>query len=343
MLPSLLLLPARRLVLALAVGACAAGAWAKDKPAVDFDPAMPAATGARELITASDVGPLRELRQVAIAAFNVEFVTSSSSSAQARELGRTGTTGLNVTYRLTGVGPQEMQQATDTLHQAFRKQLQDAGVEVLPIEQVRATAAWRKLAAGGKPTPLERSGKDTRGLVFSADAVPVWGVTAASGGNAFSALAGVGQAMSSIVTQGELITELGVPIVTVDMKVDFAQLQSNTSSFLGRISGTAEVKGKVALTLTSLNVVLSKREGGSNLSLTQPLVLQGDAIDGVKDVTSAAGNVALAVLSLAIGNGGSQTVKEMEAQADPTRFREVVQTNLGAVGGMVAARLGGRL
>ena len=67
------------------------------------------------------------------------------------------------------------------------------------------------------------------------------------------------------------------------------------------------------------------------MALNAPLLIDGAAFKELKDTTSVAANIGLALLSAAIGKGGSASAVEKEAVADPQQYRTLVGNGLGTV------------
>ncbi len=329
---------------ALAFCVALQSAWAKGEPAVPLDLSANPASASVAAFKSTDAARGKGVRRIAIPSIQIEFVTSSSASASATEIGRSGSAGVSATYKLVGVGGNDMQAIADRLLNDFNTGLAAAGFEVVSAAEVQQTASYRKLIANAKAEPMVRGSGDTQSILVGPASLPLYGIAPASGsGGVMSALAGISNVtgmISSALEVAELQKELNAAVLSLRLRVSFVDLESSSSSFLGRISGTASVKGKLSATLTEAALTLAVADGGTNnISLSRPLVLPGEAIKEVRDVSSVAANVGLAVLSMAIGRGGSQSVKEHEAVADPQQYREALGTSLGAVRAMLVARL----
>ena len=318
-------------------------AWAKDEAAVALDLGANPISAHVAAFKSSDPSRSKGLLRIAIPSIQIEFVTSSSASASAREIGRPGTAGTSMTVKLVGVGGSDMQAVADRLLRELSTELASAGFEVISAAEMRQAPSYRKLVANANSEPMARGAGDSQSILVGPLALPLYGIAPASGGGAFAALAGMGNVagmISSALDVAELQKELNAAILSLRLRINFIDLESSSSSFLGRLSGTASVKGKLSLTLTEAALSLAVANGGLNsVSLSRPLVLPGEAIKELRDTTSAATNIGLAVLSLAIGRGGSQSVSEKEAVADPQQYQEVLGTSLGAVRAMLVARL----
>ena len=311
---------------------------------VPLDAAFKPAERQASLLKISDAGKpaLAGLQKVAISSFQVEFVTKGAASASSYEIGRQGRAGTNMVVSLVGVGAADFQAMTDKLHADFVADLKALGLEVLPTEQVLAAPSYQKMAAGGSPSPASTRTKDTWSSVFAPAGLAIYGIGSVStamplfaGFSAFSAVSG------TIFGNVELQKELNASLINVRMVVNFVDLKSSDSSWFGRSSGTATVSGQFSPSVAPVNTFMTVYQPtvGGTLSLHAPLLIDASAFKEVKDTSSVAANIGLAVLSLAIGGGGSQTAVEKEVVADPEQYRAMVGAGIGAVREMFIERL----
>ncbi|TDP61469.1 hypothetical protein [Roseateles toxinivorans] len=292
--------------------------------------------------SSTDAREVRGLKRVAITGFDVEFVTKGAASASATEIGRSGSASTSVYVTLVGVAEPDFQAIVDQLYAEFVRDVQASGIEVVPAAQLMASGTYRKMAAGGSPAPHKKSGGGEWSTVFTPEGRPVMGLSLQSKG-VLGAFGGLASMSGAIFDNIELQKELDATLLTVRMVVKFVDLASSSSSFLGRISGTASVTGKVSPTIAAgaTQMSLQSALGGAQFGLQRPLQIDAAAIPEIKDVSSVAGNIGLAVLSLAIGKGGSATAVEKEAVADPVRYRELVSAGLGNVRELMVERIKG--
>ncbi|MES3025909.1 MAG: hypothetical protein V4857_30380 [Pseudomonadota bacterium] len=285
---------------------------------------------------------VRGIKRLAITAFDVEFITKGSASSSATEIGKSGTANVSMTVTLKGVDDPDFQAIVDRLYADFVRDVKAAGIELVPTETIMAAAAYRKMAEGGKASPYKKGGNEPA-TVVAPEGRPIMGLSLTVAGGGLAALANFGAVTSSIFGGVELQKELDATLAQVRMVVRFVDLSKSSSSFLNRISGEASVSGQInpaiAAGATTLN--LQSGAGGERFSLQRAIMLDGAAIPKIKDTSSVAGNVGLAVLSFAIGKGGSSSVIEKEAIADPVRYREVLGGGLGSVSTMMVEQLKG--
>lgn len=316
-------------------------AFAAEKPA-PIDLNSDARAGASSFVKISDAALYKGIRRVGVPSFQIEFITSGSADSTAREIGKSGSNYSSSTYKLVGVAGPQLQPLVDLMYADFTAQLVAAGYEVLPADTLRAAPAWRKMTAAGVPSPMERGA----GLVLSPTGMPLVGVPPATGGGllaGFSGLASVGQMISGAFELQELSNSHQATMLNVWMRVSIAEAANESAGFLGRISGTASTSVKFAPMITEARISAMNNNVNSFVETNRPLVIQGEAIREVRDVSSVAGNIALNVLKFAIagagGGGGSASVKEYEAVAEPAQFNDVLGRNASAVRAMLVARM----
>ena len=104
--------------------------------AVDFGPAV---------IETVDAAALKGIKRVAVTSFTVQYVTS--------QIWDTSFTSGGAAYGVKGAGggfniadaldPEKMQSTTDKLYQGFLTDLQSAGFDVVSVEQMTASKAYK--------------------------------------------------------------------------------------------------------------------------------------------------------------------------------------------------------
>lgn len=332
-------------VLALAVCLIALPAAARDTIAgVPMDASFKAAERQATMLNISDAGKpaLSGIQRAAISSFQVQFVTKGAAGASSYEIGKSGRAGTNVVVTLVGVGAPDFQALTDKLYQDFSADLTALGIEVLPAAKVLAAPAYQKMAASGSPSPTETRTKDTWSTVYAPAGLAVYGIGSTSSAIAmFAGFSAMSAVMSTVGGNLDLQKELDASLINVRMVVNFVDMKSSDSSWFGRSSGTATVGLQYAPSVVPADsfMVVHKPNGSGTLALHAPLLINGSAFKEVKDTSSIAANIGLAVLSLAIGGGGSQTAVEKEVVAEPEPYRVAVGEGLGAVREMFIERL----
>jgi hypothetical protein len=314
---------------------------AADADPVSLENGFNAAGSSASLMKPSgDVKPVQGLRRVAITGFDVEFATQANASASATEIGRRGTASTSMYVKLVGLSQSDYQGIVDKLYSDFVKDLTAAGIEVIPVSRLMASEHFRKMMDAGGKAPYEKSMKGENLTVYSAEGRAVSGASL-SAATPLGGLATFGSVATNIMSSIELQKEIDATLLSVRMVVRFGEMTSSSSSFLNRISGESSVKAKLnpMIAAGSTSIAVQSSGGGISYNLQKPLQISADAISEVKDTSSVATNVGLAVLNLAIGHGSSSSVVEKEAIADAGRYRELVGAGLGNVREMMTDRV----
>ena len=331
--------------LAIVIGLLTLPAAARDTIAgVPMDGSFRAAERQATMLKIEDVGKpaLAGIQRAAISSFQVQFVTKGAAGASSYEIGRPGRAGTNVVVTLVGVGAPDFQLLTDKLYNDFIADLLVMGIDVVPTEKVLAAPAYQKMAASGSPSPTDTRTKDTWSTVYAPAGLAVYGVGSTSTAVAiFAGFSAMSAAMSTMTGNQDLQKELDATLINVRLVVNFVDLKSSDSSWFGRSSGTATVGLQYSPSIVPAEsfMTLHKPTVSGTLALNAPLLIDGSAFKEVKDTTSIAANIGLAVLSLAIGGGGSQTAIEKEVVAESEPYRAAVGAGLGGMREMFMARL----
>jgi hypothetical protein len=318
---------------------------ASEPDPVLLDSTFKPAEQSTKVFRTAEAAALKDVKRAVVPLFSVEFVTADNVTAQTSGFAAAGRASASAYYKLLGVGEADFQALTEAMYAEFLRDLQSAGIEIVPAEQLRASASYRKLAAGGTPAPI----KNDTSTVFAPLGMPVYGfnkVTAnATSNGLFGAIASIGSSMGAVgaaLETTELQKELNAAVLEVQMRVHFVQLNNDNKGFLGRLSNTASVSSNVypGITLAVLNVQGTTR---GSVTLVNPLRMDPAAFADVRDKPTTAGDVASAVgvgiLRLALGSRDTSSTSELEVVADPGRYRQVVGAGLSSVNQMFVHRL----
>ncbi len=339
----------KRMAAAVALSALLSlAAQAKDDVApVALDAGFKASEQATRMFSVAEAKALKGVKKVAVPLFSVEFVTADAQRAETSGFAAAGRAAATLAYTLKGVDEADFQAITASLYEGFLANLKGAGIEVVPHELVAASPSYRKLAASGVPSPI----KSDSAITAAPPGMPIYGMNKAqtggtsSGASLMGAFAQMGAGFGAAGAALDTITlqqELGAAVVSVQMKVIFVQLTNNNKGFLGRLSSTASVGSSVQPTVASATFSVWSATGGT-LTLAQPLALDAAAFSDVrkkeKSTGEKAGLVAVAVLGALIGSGSTSSRDDMEAVADPAKYRDIVGAGLGTVTQMFVQRL----
>lgn len=293
---------------------------------------------------------LKGVKRIAVPLFTIDFTTADSESAETSGFASAGRARAASFYKLKGVGQTEFQAITDAAYARFLADLQAAGFETVAADRWQASGSYRKMAATGKPAPALRDD----GMMLAPAGMAIYGFSQAGMGGSsksqlFGALTAMGTAFSSAssaigaaMDAVELGKELDAAVVEVQLRVHFVQLTNENKGFLGRMAGTASVSSKVYPSITGATYSVQSSTRGA-LTLKQPLALDASVFSEVRKVPTTtadlAGAIAVGLLQLAIGSKNSNSSEEMEAVADPVRYRDVVGSGLSTVNQMFVQRL----
>jgi hypothetical protein len=302
---------------------------------------------AQRMFTVALPEVLKGVKRVAVPLFTVDFTTADSESAETSGFAAAGRARVASFYKLKGVGQADFQALTDAAYARFLADLRAAGFETMALDKVQQSPTYRKLVASGKPMPAVRSD----GMLLAPAGMGSYGFSEAGGakptllgglsamGSAFSNMSTM---MSSAMDTVELGKELDAAVVEVQLRVHFVQLTNENKGFLGRMASTASVSSKVYPSITGATFSVQSSTRGS-LTLKQPLALDASVFSEVRKAPTTtadvAGAIAVGLLQLAIGSKSSSSSEEMEAVADPARYREVVGSGMTALNQMFVQRL----
>jgi hypothetical protein len=326
-------------------------ALAADAPQpVAVTAAFNAAEQAPRMFTVALPEVLKGVKRVAVPLFTIDFTTADSESAETSGFAAAGRARAASFYKLKGVGQAEFQAITEAAYARFLADLQAAGFETVAADRWQASGSYRKMAATGKPAPALRDD----GMTLAPAGMAIYGFSQAGMGGSsksqlFGALASMGtafssasSAMSAAIDGVELGKELDAAVVEVQLRVHFVQLTNDNKGFLGRLAGTASVSSKVYPSITGATFTVQSSTRGT-LTLKQPLALDASVFSEVRKAPTTtadvAGAIAVGLLQLAIGSKSSSSSEEMEAMADPARYREVMGSGLSTVNQMFVQRL----
>jgi hypothetical protein len=290
---------------------------------------------------------LKGVTKIAIPVFTVETVVKTGAGI--RQESSSGSVTQEVTYILEGVPQKEMQAAVDKLYDDLVADLKTAGIEVVPQEQIKETAAY-KAAALTAVSPALHTGSGAEVMVYAAKGVALGlsnsrfmfmrGASGGGGGglggtigNVMAAASVIGSLTSQVgdaKVAGAIAEELGVPTLTVQVPLEFVEQKGKgTSGFWGG-NASAEISSRLRLSIAVNTFVSATYKGEfSVLNSGVPLILSGTPVKAVKDTSSIAANVGLAVFAMAIGSKASKKMTEKTAEADPEKYVANVADGVG--------------
>lgn len=253
-------------------GLMLAGCASTPKAPPAFNPNASAAAQAATFI--GDNGQTKALptvKRVVMTGCNVLFaeVSSASASTGGGMFSHVGSSYSNtarvearesVVYKMEGISDAQQQKIADSVCSDAETRLKNAGFDVVPKSELLANENFKALIASGKPSPFNYKapgkGSSTTYNVFAPAGYTVYDPryigTLSNLGQAFKQAGG----KSAVAYQAKLMQELKASSVSVNVLVDFAELQSDGHQRGILSKDSASVKHGVNLGITGQIIVL---------------------------------------------------------------------------------------
>lgn len=187
-----------------------------------------------------DVSSMKGLFQkkgrVAIAGYQVAFVTRNKATAKAAGMLGSGS-GAKASLQtfLGNVDHELMQSIVDEAHTKFVAKMQEAGLEVVPMETVKAAAAFQQLetmpTSATKAYSVEFQGAHY--VIVPATGLPLWF-------NNYDGLAGGKGSKKNLKVMAQLSKELDAAVLQPSIAIDFAYLEKSGGMLANRASVEAQ-------------------------------------------------------------------------------------------------------
>lgn len=199
------------------------------------------ALSTREAATAKpgkviDVSSMKVLfkkqNRVAIAGYQVAFVTRNKATAKAAGMLSSGS-GAKASLQtfLGNVDHELMQSIVDEAHAKFVAKMQEAGLEIVPMETVKAAAAFQQFetvpASATQGYNVEFQGAHY--TILPATGLPLWF-------NQYDGLAGGKGSKKNMKLMAQLSKELDAAVLQPSIAVDFAYLEKSGGMLANRAS-----------------------------------------------------------------------------------------------------------
>jgi hypothetical protein len=250
--------------------------------------------------------------RVAIAGYQVSFVTHNKATAHAMNLLGSGTAKASIETFLGNVDQALMKQIADEAYVAFVRKLEESGVEVVPWETVKASKAYAELERHPQQSAYTVKFQGATYAVIPAAEFPLWF-------NKFDGLAGGKGSGKNVRIMAELSKELNAVVLQPSLAVDFAYLDTSGGKFSKRASVEAQ-NGMLIVPAASVF-------WGSTDGLTYTKFIDGFWAEGATGKWTKAGaknNAALVkgLLGLGIDIGPASSKKAIVLDADPVVFKQ---------------------
>jgi hypothetical protein len=322
--------------LSVAQGAEAAGgpSHAKPGPALSVLSIAPQVAANLSFKTSKEaIGPVKT---VAIPYFQVQVVNSSKAHGYGANAAS-----VDTSYVLSGLPPQAVQAMTDELYAQFVADLKAKGVTVLTTAEASAASpAYAKLMANAKPAPVSLKTADSAvSTFFTPTGLPIYFTSADTQNLSIAVAAG-----RTFFDERQAAKDLNAAVVGIRLMVNFVEQSGTTAGVLGFRPTVARVKSNVDISVEPVHTQMwvltptSKQPLGmpgdrTRYELSAPLLVQGRALLGASNVTSAGTQAGDAMANLigALGGAGSYKTTDYVVTVDPVAYQKEVGGVLKAV------------
>lgn len=251
--------------------------------------------------------------RVAIAGFQISFVTHNKATAHAMNALGSGTAKASIETFLGNVDEALMKQIANEAYVTFVQKLKEAGIEVVPWETVKASKAYAQLELHPQQKAYTVNFQGATYAVIPAADFPLWF-------NNFDGLAGGKGGRKNHVVMNDLGRELNALVIQPSLAVDFAYLDTSGGKFAKR----ASVEAQNGMLIVPAASVFWAGQGGG---LSYAKFVDGFWAEGATGTWTKAGasnNAALVkgLAGLGIDIGPASSKKAIVLDADPVVFKQ---------------------
>jgi hypothetical protein len=306
--------------LALALGIAWSCLGAPARAATDFDPAADPARLAAEYVKVERLQALAKVRRAAISQFRVEFAVENEGKAQSS--GTTGWTSTQAEIKLVGIGDDVRQAIADELHDRFVKDLEAAGLEVVPHGTLRENAAYKSLAPVLRTGQVPVGTQAGKSIFVGAKGMPYYLTNDDRHLGVGTLLGGISTTQPQNI-EPEIATSLDAAVFRVTLLVAFAEQSSRGGLFNTRSS--VSTAARLALVPRLSQWLIVTPDGRARSYLDDMVSMGADAVQLVETTTEgekavqAAANAITSLLA-----GGARKRVSYEARTTPEAYRSVV-------------------
>jgi hypothetical protein len=252
--------------------------------------------------------------RVAVAGYQVAFVTRNKATAHAANLlgGGSGAKASLETF-LGNVDYALMQSIADEAYAGFLKRMEEAGLEVVPLEQIKAAKAFAQLET--RPASAEQAYtvqfQGAHYILVPGGGLPLWF-------NHYDGLAGGKGSKGNMKVMAELAKELDAAVLQPSIAVDFSYLEKSGGNLARRASVEAQ-NGMLVVPAASVF-------WGSTEHLTYTKFVDGFWAEGatgkwVKAEEATNRALVKGLISAGIDIGPVRAKKAIVLEADPAVFK----------------------
>jgi hypothetical protein len=339
--------------------------------AAELDPAGDIKAQAEKFVKVDNPEYLSAIKRVVITNYMVDFVSELKYTKSLSGLEAMIGADSDVSIKLVGSNNEQYQSITDKFYQQTVEQLKAQGIEVVPVEELKALPEFTELAANGvTPVPSEQDAAAGKGLFFTAQGLPLQLSDETqfiptftppftkpkkddflTFGTRFSGGFSAGQAQ---YIEEQIAKKLGASILKVRLTVLGGQLTPDTSFWSG---GKVSTRAAASFVDFVSRYAFITPDGNKARVALKEIAETGDigelvntTSDGTKTVDTAknVALVALNVVSIAArlggaggvgGIGGFSATTEYECRVQPESFEKALLGHQFAVAQMFGEKM----
>ncbi|HYC60426.1 MAG TPA: hypothetical protein VEK79_12755 [Thermoanaerobaculia bacterium] len=285
----------------------------------------------RKLVDVKSIRGAKGAKRVVVPGYRVIFTTRSKVVANAEDWlggvggGRSSGAKASMEVVLGNVQFADLQAIADAAYADFLDELKAGGIDVVPLETIKSSAAFQKMKMTGstaeQPYTKRSRDKKTDYIVVSPSAIPLWF------SNFDGDISDQGMSQTNIRAVMTMARELDALALFPIMHVDFATLGGSGGKFARRASVTAKaaIYANPAYTL----FYIANEKGGAFARMTDGIGVEGDPGDFV--TADHASNAAFidSMQKIGIDFGPVKSKKNMVLQTNRDNFRSLALDALG--------------
>lgn len=204
--------------------------------ATPYNFAAPPAAQSAQYVESVRTSNIKDVKKVGIVNFTVEFALYKSAQASGGgyrnpTTGEVQTRSISVEKAIPPPDVAALQALTDRLYQSVQADLRQMGIEVVPFDVLKATPNFAGLAPAQHASPWLTDTKDTQSVFMAPSAMPLYMDNPARA----DFLQGLGMSFGTNTRMKEVMMTYDlkqeVHLLSVNMVVDFATVQSSGNSF----------------------------------------------------------------------------------------------------------------